>query len=269
MALAPRNERPPSLAGSGVNAIVRFASAAISCVISFVLCAGCDRCSSAQSPGREQTHSLYVDLKTHASATDLAMSRKGQFAFKSMKDCDSVVWLSTSSPVGEGLVGCYDRKGKGLDWRCTGPILSCRPVEIKGLGATILLVEVGTGTGQRTETLHLLSHSDLNRDIWSGDISDWQEGLEGKNEGHRLDSGIVFVDLNGDGIDEIVQFKSTRRGTNCEAMLLSDPKIECLAYHYDRPNDRFEAIKVPRLQLVDTSGEGDQRTRGATAGSAK
>jgi hypothetical protein len=197
------------------------------------------------------------------------MSRKGQFAFKSMKGCDSVVWLSTSSPVGEGLVGCYDRKGKELGWRCTGPILSCRPVEIKGLGATILLVEAGTGTGQRTETVHLLSHSDLKRDIWSGDVSDWQEGLEGRNEGHRLDSSIVLMDLNGDGVDEIVQFKSTRRGTDFEAMLLSDPKMECLAYRYIHRTDRFEAIKSPRLQLVDTSGEGDQLTRGAMAGSAK
>jgi len=227
------------------------------------------RSTSARSRGSEQTHSLYVDLKTHASATNLVMSRKGQFAFKSMKGCDSVAWLSTSSPVGEGLVGCYDRKGKELGWRCTGPILSCKPVEIRGLGATILLVEAGTGTGQRTETVHLLSHSDLKRDIWSGDVSDWQEGLEGRNEGHRLDSGIVFVDLNGDGTDEIVQFKSTRRGTSCEAMLLSDPKIECLAYHFDRRNDRFEAIKEPRMQFVDTSGEGDQLTRGAVAGSAK
>lgn len=182
---------------------------------------------------------LFSALRDRASRGDLVLTEQGAFECSVDNGDVLVAWVSTGSPIGEGVVGVFDQNHKLCDWKRTRAIRECRGLFVAGVGQTILVVEQGTGSGQRVETLTLLDASCLDHNVWSDCVHSYTDGLEGRNVGHRIDHSIILVDLDHNGIDELIDVASARLGTDIERMFLANPEVDCTVFCFDSQSRKF------------------------------
>lgn len=236
----------------GPTNLVAYAIA--SCAVFLFSCSNATKQIVSNDQGVCDDERLYDTLRSLASADDFFLTRTH---CEPLEDGRALAWVSTDSPTGEAIIGVFDSELHLVNWRRTDPLTQGSAFQHRGLGQLICFIEQATGTGQRIETLHVVRAKNLVEDLWSGVVSSWEDGVEGRNIGHKIDHCLVMMDVNRDGVDEIVGFGFTRKGTDMATMLLSCPTSTQSTYFYDKTIGRFRVDDTSFLPKLYPSHDSD------------
>jgi hypothetical protein len=155
-----------------------------------------------------------------------------------------VVWMTESSPIGEGIIGIYDCEFRLRDIRITRPIKHISVVALNKEIDVIVVREVSaTGTGLYEETMSVLDVPEMNVPLWSEKVYSWVEGPTG-DKGHLLQCVVFLLDIDSDGTKELVITKLEQDGTD----LFKHPYAESVVLSFDSQNHRFSIQKEGRIQ---------------------
>ena len=153
-----------------------------------------------------------------------------------------VVWVSPTGSVGQAAIGVYDTTGRLLSWAETDPIIACQGLNIRGVGECVYVLESASGTGLRIRTTTLLSIDSLVPWL-SLDTDIWEEGIEGRNLGRRVEHALVLTDLDKDGDEDIIDIEIARYGVELNQLLLDPPTTSSREFVFDHTENRFVAAR--------------------------
>lgn len=201
---------------------------------------GCSQ--PAKSPGtaaltEDARQRVLADLNRREDFDDAATA----FGVLALSNGGAVGWVSATSVQGDAFVASYDSRQKLRSSRRTLPLLSCTRLNIRGVGDSVVFVERASGTGLHGETLYIADPNDLVHDYWSGEVSWWEEGLEGRNAGRRSERGLFLADLNSDGVDEIVTCGISMPDVETEAMPSERTAATCEVWFFNAKTRRYES----------------------------
>lgn len=186
------------------------------------------------------------------NGTGLGVWRKGRLYY--------MIWTSTVGRAGSGLLGVFDQDQRPIALRATGPILSVKPVNLRGIGTVLCLEEyTGAGTGLDAVGLRLVDPANPQYDLWFGDVGIQEEGLAGRNEGRTVVRTLCLADVDSDGLDEILLAEVADK----QDLIPSRAKRSVSVYHYNRVNKAYESHAMP---LVCCPLSGDPQTVTGIAG---
>lgn len=195
---------------------------------------------------------LYGTLRSLASSSELILSEAGNVAIGRGRTRRVVAWVSTGSPIGEGVIGVFDSDSRVEQWVRTDPLLRCWVANVRGVGQCVCYVEHATGTGQRVETLRVTPVDALDHTVWACETYVWEEGLAGRNPGRHIDRVALALDLGSDGSDEIVVVETTRDGADDAPIPPRAPAVKFDVFRYSHVSRKFEPTALPIRLLSDT-----------------
>jgi len=224
----------------------------IFCILIFFVFSGCGTSLPQQSIENltlNQMNYLYEDLrKNHPNYENFAFAYKGIIKFYESGNDVWLVWMTESSPVGEGIIGAYDSNLTLQDVRITKPIINITKAKLSGDINVLLLKERSKwGIGIYGETMHILEFDNLKGSLWYGEIKSWSEGLLGRNEGHLLHAVVMLLDINNDEKKELVVIKSKQMGTYDDRNILyGDRDIKCSIFNFNIKKHKF--VELTNIQ---------------------
>jgi len=186
-------------------------------------------------------NALYSDLRSrHPDYLNLAFPCRGIIRSATGTNAIWVVWMSETSPIGEGIIGAYDGDHTLRDMRITRPIKHIRIAPLNNEIDVLVVREVAaTGTGFYEETMSIWDVANLKIPLWSEEVESWLEGLEGRNAGHLVRCVVMLLDLDCDGTKELLVVKSKQEGTNPESIVFGQRHTECTVFSFDSENHEF------------------------------
>ena len=190
-------------------------------------------------------NALYQDLwSRHPDHENLALPDRGNIKSTRGAELIWVVWMTESSPIGEGIIGTYDAHHKLRSMRVTRPIKHIGKTNLNEDIDVLLIRELSaTGTGLYEETMSILDIADINVPLWSGKVYSWLEGLEGRNEGYLMHCIVSLHDLSGDETKDLLVTRIEQTGADLESVVFSRRNVEYLVFAFDTKNRKFCAKK--------------------------
>ena len=202
----------------------------------------------------DEENFLYSDLRSkHPDYQNLALPYRGIVESVLENRPVRVVWMTESSPIGEGIIGIYDCQHKLLDIRITRPIkqISCTAIN-KGPHILVLKELSVTGSGVREETMYILDVDNLNTPLWSGKVESWFSG-SGKIQGYSRHCVVLLLDLNSDGREEVLVIGFNEVGTD-QQFMAGKRDIECKALLFDPDAHKFVGQKKMSPRILYPTG---------------
>jgi len=130
-----------------------------------------------------------------------------------------------------------------------GALLAIRRIHVQGIGQTVAVTERSfSGTGHWGRALHLLNVGDLRNPFWSGDVYEYCSGCPG--DMRLIEHSVFFLDLDGDGVLELLDVKSTHTGDTFVRSVLAYPQVQCTVFAYDRATHRFRPQPAIQPELL-------------------
>ena len=206
-------------------------------------------------------NALYQDLQArHPDHLNLALPYRGIIQSGRVSNLVRVVWMTESSPIGEGIIGTYDRFSRLRDVRLTRPIKYIRRIALNEEIDVLVIREVSaTGTGLYEETMSILDVRNLSAPLWSGKVESWVEGVDRRNEGQLLRRVVAMVDFDYDGMKELLVVKLKQPATNLETIVSRKPQVQATVYSFDVEKHKFRRQKeVTPLVLYPVASDEEE-----------
>lgn len=199
-----------------------------------------------------QKAELLKRLRAKELDSELLMSRGDVIDCPRSNPPVRIVWLSTDSPIGEGLIGVYDVHTGFSHIRQFGSIDTVTLHSLNGIGQVAAVVERASGTGMVARYLHILDANDLHSFLDSREVALILEGVELRNRGRYGQNTVLVYDMDRDGTDELLDLRIERTGSDLAAY--EEPSVECLVYSFDTKHRKFEAqeFKAPPILYPPT-----------------
>ena len=193
-------------------------------------------CSTSVSNGNYDLHiltqaqenTLYHDLRLrHPDHENLAFPYRGIIeCFRQGKPAYAV-WMTESSPVGEGIIGIYDRQLNVLDFKITGPIMSIKKVTLRDGFEVLLVNEVRvTGTGIYEETLNVYDIDSLKEVLWSGIAEGSYVGVAGGVGAYLIHSAVVLLNIGENEEKALLVISTNYEGPDIENKVYDSPEVK-------------------------------------------
>jgi hypothetical protein len=170
-----------------------------------------------------------------------------------------IVWMTESSPIGEGIVGTYDDQLKLREVTVTRPIRWIRCVAVNDETELLLIRKIsGTGTGLYEEDMSIFEVGNLKSAVWSGQVYSWLEGLEGRNEGHLAHAIVALRDLDVDGTKELLVINLKQVETDMETIMFAQRNVQCEVFSFDAKRHKYCVQKEACPVIVYPLGASDE-----------
>lgn len=196
---------------------------------------------------------LYKDLTSRVGGdiNDLSFSYKGIYKCLNKGKINWIVWMTESSPVGEGVIGVYDGKFRFRNMRITRPIKSIKELIICETSEILIINELyAQGTGLYKESLCILDINDLNNCLWFDIVRSWEEGLEERNEGHLINCFVIELGGKDCVRNSFLVIKTKQKGIDLRNNPLATGEIECNLLSIGLKNGTFKVEEKPYPKVI-------------------
>lgn len=223
-------------------------------VVVLASCSGClyNHTHAPEHTSVEDQKDLYNILSNQA--TELIFSERGMLNVSGNRH---IVWLSTGSVVGGGLMGIFDSSDQLVAQRRTPSIAECFAVSIGSSDDAIALIEREGGTGLSRQYMRILSTDNLSHSLWEGEINKWEEGLPDRNEGLSIDHAVYLQRINDRIL--LVDIEVCRNGYSADEMVTGNASTRITAFAYDRDRGRF--IRLDNNGITPLTSDGHCRSK--------
>lgn len=173
-----------------------------------------------------------------------------------------IAWVTSPGLTGDSIIGhyssCLQRRSTCYVAR---PLDSITTTHIAGVGDSVCISLIGSGSGLSQRDLRLLDVRDLKNTLWDcPDAISWDEGFFGSSgllEGTRVFHVILLEDLNHDGTDDIIDIASTqlvRTLPGTEHRIALAPDFRCTFYQFHGRRRSFVPVHAisPNSPTLET-----------------
>ncbi len=198
-----------------------------------------------------QQEAVYKHLESLRPGYKDSLTHRGVMAVRGGKGLRWIVWMSTGSPIGVGIIGVYSQDFQLMSVRETNPIEDIGLRRLKGIGETLIVREAtAVGTGLRKHRLYLFDIENLDKPFWSGEVESWLEGLDGRNQGHLIHHAVLLFDLDDDGTDELIDIISEQSGTDVDSFIFAERICGCKVFSFDPESREYRVQTKMQLDLL-------------------